>query len=317
MFRESNPGWESVVPHLINTLGKKKKKKKVSEESSDIKSEDKSEESEDELPTDSEEEIDDDSEDDRDKEDINAVSGESEEEGDESQFVASLKAAIGKSPENKVVKSKTKPSKPKFKDTESGEGVVKMLDLTSDNNDWSNQVSAVETKSTAASKRSSFFMGGESESEEENVESDESDDNDDNDVDTRIENLRTKNFHSQSNSYKSGSQVDSKCQNYKRDQNFGKRKQFQKDTSAKKPKFNKNTDRTQFQSRGAWDKNKPQKKPFQNSPRDSSHNAAPDTKPSVNNTNINNDSKVHPSWQAKQKQKPSIQTFQGKKIVFE
>ena len=26
---------------------------------------------------------------------------------------------------------------------------------------------------------------------------------------------------------------------------------------------------------------------------------------------------VHPSWEAKQKQKPSIQTFQGKKTVFE
>ena len=28
-------------------------------------------------------------------------------------------------------------------------------------------------------------------------------------------------------------------------------------------------------------------------------------------------SSVHPSWEAKQKQKPSIQTFKGSKIVFD
>ena len=41
------------------------------------------------------------------------------------------------------------------------------------------------------------------------------------------------------------------------------------------------------------------------------------SKTNVTTVKSNLDEKVHPSWEAKQKQKPSIQAFQGKKIVFE
>ena len=151
---------------------------------------------------------------------------------------------------------------------------------------------------------------------ENDVQSDEESDGDE--VEKRIESLRNSNHHSQSERWKSSSRhQDFKRQNYKRDQNGGKRKPFQKVTSVKKPKFNKNTDRQGYErSHGTNDINSQRNKSCQNpATMDQFHSAK--TKSSVNKTNFNSDSKVHPSWEAKQKQKPSIQAFQGKKIVFE
>merc|ERR1712029_467887 len=94
-------------------------------------------------------------------------------------------------------------------------------------------------------------------------------------VEKRIESLRKSNHHSQSEGWKSSSRhQDFKRQNYKRDQNGGKRKPFQKVTSVKRPKFNKNTDRQGYErSHGTNDMNSQRNKSCQNSAMDQLHSA--------------------------------------------
>merc|ERR1719391_31678 len=336
-FRNEYPDWESNLPKLIQSLGKKKKKVKatdvddnvdsevVSGEESDHDSEDDDDdedavqENDDADESDTKKVIDsndNESVSDQEMKSENASNDDSDEDkGDDDLFVASLKQAISSNKRMDSKNSKAKPLKKQIKESSEGEAVIKMLDLSSMNKDqdWSVTPKEQSLEAPLVSKRSSFFMGGQSESEDEDndVQSDEESDGDE--VEKRIESLRNSNHHSQSERRKSSSRhQDFKRQNYKRDQNGGKRKPFQKVTSVKKPKFNKNTDRQDYErSHGTNDINSQRNKSCQNSATmDQLHSAK--TKSSGNKTNFNSDSKVHPSWEAKQKQKPSIQAFQGK-----
>jgi len=354
-FRNEHPDWEngSHLMKLLQSLGKKKKKVKGPDvdgnEDSDVVSGDESE-NDSEVNSDNNEDVgQDDVADDSDNSDSKdvAVGNDNEDEGqsdqemdsddesdkdneDESSFVASLKQAISNDKgRNKNSKKNVKGSqlKKQIKETSKGEAVIKMLDLSSMNKDGDWSISKKEQSfdnAPSVNKRSSFFMGGQSESEDNDEENDgqSGEESDGDEVEKRIESLRNSNHHSRPEGWKSKSENrDFRRQNYKRDQNGGKRRQFQKDTSAKKPKFNhkfnKNTERKGLErSQDTNDKNSHRNKSCQNgATKDEFHSAK--TKSVENKTNFNSDSKVHPSWEAKQKQKPSIQAFQGKKIVFE
>ena len=222
---------------------------------------------------------------------------------DENSFVSSLKEALGKTEkQSSIVKvSKTR----KIQEVD-GESVVKMLDLKSRNAKKELMQTQEKTDNShnkaGAQKRSSFFLGGESDDEEDFEQSDVESDEDGHGEGTHQRNggVENKNFRPKFDKRIDKRGSDSHSQ--KRDPNFGgKRKQFQKVTSVKKPKFNKGPDRPY--SAPAEDRNRNKnvvKKDIK-------------VKPTDNNKIVD----VHPSWEAKQKQKPSIQTFQGKKTVFE
>ena len=248
----------------------------------------------------SDEEYDDGTDEDNDGANSNEDSDE-EVNSDENTFLASLKEALGKtgkqSSSSKVAESR------KIEKVE-GESVVKMLDLKS--NDANIELMKTQKKAdnsqpkSGDQKRSSFFLGGESDDNEE-VEQSGSDSDEDTE-ETHQRNVLAKNKSFRPGFDKSRKR-DSNSHNHGRDQNFGgKRKQFQKVTSVKKPKFNKGSDR-------------PFNSPAVDRTRNSKNVVKNNTKVKQNDTNKTVD--VHPSWEAKQKQKPSIQAFQGKKTVFE
>lgn len=222
---------------------------------------------------------------------------------DENSFVASLKEALGKT--NKL-SSNSKVTKPRTSLKVDGESVVKMLDLKSQ--DVKIELMQTQEKAdnsqlkTGEQKRSSFFLGGESESDNEDVEQSDAESNEDGeDMFKRNDGVIKKNFRP---AFDKSKKRESDSHNHKRDQNFGgKRKQFQKVTSVKKSKFNKGSDRPL---------NAPAEDRTQNK-----YVVKNNTEIKVKQNDPNKTVNVHPSWEAKQKQKPSIQTFQGKKTVFE
>ena len=337
--RDEHGDWEKVLPRLLQTLGKKVKKNKIEDanttplnqrnRSSEV--EESGEEDEDENENSSPE--DDKSDDERDASGSEPEDNTSEEEenGDEEDeapsdndvssdeddsniFVASLKEALVK---------KEKPLKPKVVDkvkvseTSSGDAVVKVLDLKSMSKSNASDSLGVQTKHfkpiESSQKRSSFFLGGESDSdrgEDSEEEGDGGHSSDPDNVEQRMDQYKSRSFHGDTVSSRTAPR-DSNSHHYERDSNSGKRKQFQKVTSGKKPKFNKNMDKRSFNSPGGErPRNKvPTKKESEKVDSVSTFKENPKTNVSVKS--------VHPSWEAKQKQKPSIQTFQGKKTVFE
>ena len=216
---------------------------------------------------------------------------------DENSFAASLKEALGKTDKRSSISKSPQVD---------GESVVKMLDLKSQDA----KIELMQTQEKADNsqhkigeqKRSSFFLGGESESDNEEVEqSAEGSNEDGEDKYQRNGGVDNKNFRP---AFDKSKKKESVSHNHKRDQNFGgKRKQFQKVTSVKKPKFNKGSDRPISSQAEARTRNK--------------YVVKNDTEIKVKQNDPNKTVNVHPSWEAKQKQKPSIQTFQGKKTVFE
>ena len=338
-YRDEHGDWEKVLPRLLQTLGKRVKKNKIEDanttplnqrnRSSEV--EESGEEDEDENENSSPE--DDKSDDERDASGSEPEDNTSEEEenGDEEDeapsdndvssdeddsniFVASLKEALVK---------KEKPLKPKVVDkvkvseTSSGDAVVKVLDLKSMSKSNASDSLGVQTKHfkpiESSQKRSSFFLGGESDSdrgEDSEEEGDGGHSSDPDNVEQRMDQYKSRSFHGDTVSSRTAPR-DSNSHHYERDSNSGKRKQFQKVTSGKKPKFNKNMDRRSFNSPGGErPRNKvPTKKESEKVDSVSTFKDKPKTNVSVKS--------VHPSWEAKQKQKPSIQTFQGKKTVFE
>ena len=327
IYREENPDWERVLPKLIATLGKKTKKRKdvgevdadqnalVSSDNNDNESDNdnSNENSEDESNLDggiSESENSDD-ENENNESDNEDVQG-------EDLFAATLKQALGKNDTKKETKS-VKSTHPSLKVHESrtGDAVVKVLDLNSADSlqEWSkaNRMNSSSTDDFVESKRSSFFVGGDSDEEGRDEEDDDQSGSatEEDEVEQRIDGFRNKNFHHKPRDKSFSQSRGSFSNNYSRDQNTRKRKQFQKVTSVKKPKFNKNADRA-FTSE-TTDRNR--NKNF--SRKEDSKLAAVTSKANISSIKSNSDNKVHPSWEAKQKQKPSIQAFQGKKTVFE
>lgn len=252
----------------------------------------------------SDEEYDDGSDEDGNDDDFNEVSDE-ELNSDENSFVSSLKEALGKTEKQSSIVKVSKKGKNQEVDGD-GESVVKMLDLKSRNAKKELMQTQEKTDNSynkaGAQKRSSFFLGGESDDDEDFEQSDVESNEDGHGEGTHQRNgvVENKNFRPKFD--KRIEKRGSDSHNQKRDPNFGgKRKQFQKSTSVKKPKFNKGPDRP-F-SALAEDRN-PNKNVVKKDIK---------VKPNDNNKIVD----VHPSWEAKQKQKPSIQTFQGKKTVFE
>ena len=252
----------------------------------------------------SDEEYDDGSDEDSNDADSNQDSDD-ELNSDENSFVSSLKEALGKTEKQSSIRKVSKTSK--IQKVE-GESVVKMLDLKS--RDAKNELMQTQEKAdnsqhkAGAQKRSSFFLGGESDDNEDLEQSDNESDEDGPRENIHQRNGGGKNKNVHPGFDKSKVKRDSDSHNRKRDQNFGgKRKQFQKVTSVKKPKFNKGPDR-----------------PFSAPAEDRSLNKnvlKNNMEVKVKQNDKNKIVDVHPSWEAKQKQKPSIQTFQGKKTVFE
>ena len=315
-YREKHLDWEMVLPRLIQTLGKKKKKQKpeeTSEESDSLKQKivkNNVEESDEEQGSDDDELEQDSDSSDRESDEENS-NEEEEENSDENTFVSSLKEALGtKEKKNSKVSQVSKVEKVE------GESVVKMLDLKSSDAD----IDLMQTQEKAGNpqlktgslKRSSFFLGGESDESEEDEDDQTDAESDDEGMkeEVRVGGFRNKKFEEKEDGYRNkkirptyekSEKKDPDRQKYKRDQNGGgNRKQFQKATSVKKNKFNKGTDRP-FSSQGK-DRNRA-------------------TNVNKKTPEVKEESRkvvdVHPSWEAKQKQKPSIQTFQGKKTVFE
>ena len=189
LFRNEYPDWESNLPKLIQSLGKKKKKVKatdvddnvdsevVSGEESDHDSEDNDDdedavqENDDADESDTKKVIDsndNESVSDQEMKSENASNDDSDEDkGDDDLFVASLKQAISSNKRMDSKNSKAKPLKKQIKESSEGEAVIKMLDLSSMNKDqdWSVTPKEQSLEAPLVSKRSSFFMGGESEDE--------------------------------------------------------------------------------------------------------------------------------------------------------
>ena len=259
-------------------------------------SEEKLESGSDKSERESDEEYDDGTDEDSDDDNSNEDSDDAL-NSDENSFAASLKEALGKTDKRSSISKSPQVD---------GESVVKMLDLKSQDA----KIVLMQTQQKADNsqhkireqKRSSFFLGGESESDNEEVEqSAEGSSDDGEDVYQRNGGVENKNFRP---AFDKSKKRESDSHNHKRDKNFGgKRKQFQKVTSVKKPKFNKGSDRPSSAQAVDRTRNK--------------YVVKNNTEIKVKQNDPNKTVNVHPSWEAKQKQKPSIQTFQGKKTVFE
>ena len=281
-FRKKHDDWETSLPSLLSTLGKKRKKnttktKTSSEPDDDTELEKSEEEMEEESDYNS-----DDGPEGTDSEDL-----EEENQSDSEEiFVASLKAAIGNrgKTEKTLKEKKSEKLNPETAaDRETGEGVVKYLDLNSmaelpqTNQDRQNKMST-----SNSGKRSSFFVGGESDDENNDGEGSE-DDSDDDDEDPMVMNVHRR--------------IDKfKKQNYSKNdkkKSFPTKRKPQptRDTFSKKPRYDAKADRKGKFEKKSVDRNTDSMKPPPSS--------------------------VHPSWEAKQKQKASIQTFKGSKIVFD
>ena len=278
-FRKSHGDWETVVPTLLSTLGKKRKKKTVNVKSS-------SEQDDTENESESEQSADDESDDNSEntREDSESEDDSNQEDDSEDIFVASLKAAIGgvKSPEKKQAKT----SKPESSaDRQTGEGVVQYLDLNAmEEVPRASQDARRDLTTSNAGKRSSFFVGGESDDDNQESDGDGADEVSD-DEDPMVMNVhrRIDSFQKQNSS------------KIERKSFTTKRKPHQKESNSKRSRLESNNGRQgKFQKKTVG----PSKRNTESGTREGP-------------------SSVHPSWEAKQKQKPSIQTFKGSKIVFD
>ena len=266
-FRKTHEDWEIAVPKLLSTLGKKRKKNPTGAKSS-IEPDDTETEHSEESDNNSEESEEDESD-----------GG----DGSEEIFVASLKAAIGGEKTLKEKKSEiTKPVT--TADRQTGEGVVKYLDLNAmDEVPKATQDKKYDISTSHSGKRSSFFVGGES--DDECLGSDENADEVSDDDDPMVRNV-----HKRIDTFKKQHSASSRKESFPI-----KRKPHARETPSKKPRIEPNNDK-----RGKF-----QKKPVLTNE---------SNKDSIKGSAM---SSVHPSWEAKQKQKPSIQTFKGSKIVFD
>ena len=290
-FREENPEWETRIQRLIATLGKRYKKKKTQEKDEPSSNDDVSDNEEDDVEeseSDKEEEMEDD------REQTNSDSDDSS-EGEET-FVNSLKEAINDN------KAKAKPS---VENTRSGEGVVKMLDLKNmkDVAQLEDDPRAVNSSTNRGQKRSSFFLGGESDQSDDDEDvAEESDGEADTMIEKKFEMFKNTAFNSKHKPERSFQNSKYK----KHEKNFSRKKQFQKDISVQSSQSYKKQDTSFNHSKN---KIKTCQKPT--TPASTFPTATRENKSISSNVN------VHPSWAAKQKQKASIANFQGKKTVFE
>lgn len=279
-FRKDHPDWEKSLQRILATLGKKKKKKPSEDDDENKESDVEEEESENEME---------DSDEDKEMEEQDEEDSESE---GEQTFVNSLKDAL-KSNKEKVI----------AKDSRTSEGIVKMLDLNniSSNEDVFGGERPEEINGAKEDvKRSSFFLGGQSDSEDDSQDVEEMDDEED-DIEQRIEKYKSQGFESEQPSTKPAQNS-----NYrKHEKNFGRKKQFKNDILERSSQSNKTVasrdKRTSFQSQNKMKAPQTRNKPSE----------------PVNNCQSSKEKGVHPSWEAKQKQKSSITAFQGKKTVFE
>ena len=278
-FRQKYEDWEVSVPTLLSTLGKKRKK--MDKTKTKISSE---------PDTDPDQSEGSDSNSDDDGEAPESEDDEAESDGSEDIFVASLKAAAGTGKNGQTVEEKEQSKKSQLKTdrkTGEGEGVVRYLDLNSMQELPKTETDRKNNPTTTSisgnpEKRSSFFVGGESDEEKNESDADEASE-DDSDEDPMVTNV-----HRRIEMFQKQNKNDRKS--------FpSKRKLQPRENFNKKPRFEGRNDRGKYEkktmSRGAGNKDP--------------------VKTSTKNE------KVHPSWAAKQKQKPSIQAFAGSKIVFD
>jgi len=262
--------------------------------------------------------------------------------GDEEIFVKSLKLAITKSQDE---------SKPGKIDKKQGEVVVKVLDLNKEEDDIDSDSTTqfnIGGNKNSNKRISSFFVGGESESEEENDGDDEVPITDaDEDLQIRQQSLKDK-FQGEGRvgaglnrqkppirkgvgrgSNKYGGSFERKNAPKVTNEREGKREidSRSKASNLTAKSFNlEDSSVVESNLHPSWAAKKRvntsiakfEGKKIKFGDQDSvsspkSNFSVPVIKPS----NVSHTEKLHPSWEAKQSQKSSIQAFQGKKVVFD
>jgi len=350
-YKLKYPNWESEVPKVLRTLGKKRKKTDPNKQELGIKAakegstkvadkdisatikQDSLENSEDNSSSesDSEDSDNDNAEVQSDDSDVDEgivttvghVSGiddraspepNSCDSDDEEIFVSSLKDALkfGSERSTRKVIEPVKEKREGSIEKKNGEVVVKVIDL---NNADFDTVAGERDKSTEIKatdknkcKKSSFFMGGESESEEEKdggVEEDFEEDA----LQMRQESLRTK-FQKEG---RAGAGLNSRGGRADGGRGRGRERVEHSNRGRGRGDFVRGKGRGDFQKEGrgrirdiqGGDRGKP------GHSYSSSHGAL-----TVTEKSIEVDNNLHPSWAAKKRANTTIAKFEGKKIKF-
>jgi len=320
--RSISPNWEKEMPKILKSLGKSKKRRKdpnaepIGGPPMKVKREDDKESiTNDTLSSPTKSSVEKESN----SEEIEEDEKSSEDEGDECLFVNSLKSCLKQNSDGESLSGKSEKTDDESDETDSesdgeqgpGEKLVTVLDLKSDNipnalitaeDDKSKEMSSPLPKK----KSSSFFLGGESSTESEADESDpEAGENEEDFIESHRNAHHKKRFGTDYKGARGRGRISSS--------NRGRGQTNFRGSGFKKHGQSKFSDSKKFLDK----KSKPpfpeigeKKTPFVNTKNFSKPPLQSQPKKEV-------DASLHPSWVAKQKAKPSIAAFQGKKTVFE